>query len=106
MAPAATRDLVGDPPGEDWLRGRLERLAAIERPSASEGERRAAQWLAAELSGAGAREPRIEEEPEANGTYWWSLGMLASFGAVAGAAALRGGRPGRGAGPGTSAPPP
>jgi Peptidase family M28 len=83
---------ITDPPEVDWLRERLDELCAIERPSASEGEGRAAEWLAGELAGAGAREPRIEEEPEANGTYWWSLGLLAGVGAVAGAAALRGGR--------------
>lgn len=75
-----------------WLRDRLEQLSAIERPSASEGERQAAEWLAAELRAAGAREVRIEEEPEANGTYWVSLGALAGAGVVAGLAALRGGR--------------
>jgi hypothetical protein len=75
-----------------WLRSILEALTAIERPSASEGERRAAEWLAAELRDAGAREVRVEEEPEANGTYWVSLGALAAAAAIAGLAALRGGR--------------
>ena len=75
-----------------WLRERLERLSAIERPSASEGERLAAEWLAGELRNAGARDVTIEQEPEANGTFWVSLGLLAGAGALAGAAALRGGR--------------
>jgi hypothetical protein len=74
------------------LRERLDRLCAIERPSASDGERRAAEWLAGELREAGAREVRVEEEPAANGTFWWSLGLLAGAGVVAGAAARRGGR--------------
>jgi hypothetical protein len=75
-----------------WMRDRLEELCAIERPSASDGERRAAEWLAAELRKAGAREVRIEEEPGANGTFWWPIGLLAGAGALAGLAALRGGR--------------
>ncbi|HEX8688747.1 MAG TPA: M28 family peptidase [Solirubrobacterales bacterium] len=75
---------------EDWLRERLEELERIHRPSASEGERRAAEWLVerfAEL-GAGAR---IEAEP-AHGTYWWPLGIGAALGALGGIAALRGRR--------------
>ncbi len=76
----------------DWLRSSLGELAAIERPSASEGERVAAEWLVARLREAGAREVRIEREPEANGTFWVSLGALAGVGALAGLAALRGGR--------------
>jgi Peptidase family M28 len=75
-----------------WLRERLEHLSAIHRPSASEGERVAAQWLAAELREAGARDVRVEQEPEANGTFWVSLGLLAGAGALAGLAAMRGGR--------------
>lgn len=77
------------------LRSELGELTAIERPSASEGERRAAEWLAARLREAGAREVRVEEEPEANGTFWVSLGVLAGAGAAAGLAALRGGRAAR-----------
>jgi hypothetical protein len=75
-----------------WLRDRLEQLSAIERPSASEGERIAAEWLAAELREAGARDVRIEQEPDANGTFWVSLGLLAGVGALAGLAARRGGK--------------
>jgi hypothetical protein len=75
-----------------WLRGRLEKLSEIDRPSASEGEREAAEWLAAELREAGARDVVVEAEPEANGTFWVPLGLLAGVGALAGIAALRGGR--------------
>jgi acetylornithine deacetylase/succinyl-diaminopimelate desuccinylase-like protein len=53
----------------------VRELAAYERPSASAGERRAAEWLAAELRDAGARHVRIEEE-RAHGGYWWPLGLL------------------------------
>src|SRR5262249_52537221 len=73
------------------MRERLEEVCAIERPSASSGERRAAEWLVRELRAAGARDVRIEEEPEANGTFWWPIGLLAGAGAVAGLAARRGG---------------
>ncbi len=82
---------------QDRLRDRLEQICAFERPSASAGELRAAEWLAAGLRAAGAEGIRIEAEPEANGTYWVSLGALAATGAAVGAAALRGGRPARAA---------
>ena len=78
-------------PGEaDWLRERLEELERIERPSASDGERRAAEWLVAQLGELGA-EARIEAE-DAHGTYWWPLGIGAALGALGAAAALRGRR--------------
>src|SRR5918999_5306778 len=53
----------------------VRELAAYERPSASEGERRAAEWLARELREAGCRDVRVEEE-RAHGGYWWPLGLL------------------------------
>jgi Peptidase family M28 len=74
----------------DWLRERLEELERIERPSASEGERRAAEWLVARFAELGA-EARIEAEP-AHGTYWWPLGLGASLGALGAVTALRGRR--------------
>jgi hypothetical protein len=77
---------------DDWLRTKLEQLTEIERPSASEGERHAAEWLAGELREAGARDVVVEAEPEANGTFWVPLGLLAGAGALAGVAAMRGGR--------------
>jgi hypothetical protein len=83
--------------GHPRLRAELEELAAIERPSASDGEREAAEWLAAKLGEAGARDVRLEQEPGANGTFWVSLGALAGAGVLAGLAALRGGRPARAA---------
>ena len=66
----------------------VRELAAIERPSASEGERRAAYRIAAELREADCREVRVEEE-RAHGGYWWPLGLLNVAAAVA---ALRGRR--------------
>jgi len=73
-----------------WLRERLEELERIERPSASEGERRAAEWLVDQFSQLGAR-ARIEAEA-AHGTYWWPLGLGAGLGVLGAAAALRGRR--------------
>jgi len=66
----------------------VRELAAIERPSASEGEHMAAERIAQELRGAGCREVRLEEE-RAHGGYWWPLGLL---NAAAALAALRGRR--------------
>ncbi|HEX5821336.1 MAG TPA: M28 family peptidase [Solirubrobacterales bacterium] len=91
MATEASAGLAA-PPDEDWMRARLDELCSWERGSASEGERRAAQWLAGELREAGAGDVRVEEEPGANGTFWWPIGLLAGAGALAGLAARRGGR--------------
>ena len=68
----------------------LAELAAIERPSVSDGERRAADWLVARYAELGA-EARIEPE-RAHGTYWWPLGIGAAAAATASLAALRGHR--------------
>jgi hypothetical protein len=77
-------------PEQAWLREMLEQLEQIERPSASEGERRAAEWLVARFGELGAR-ARIEAAP-AHGTYWWPLGLGASLGALGALLALRGKR--------------
>lgn len=74
----------------NWLRERLEELERIERPSASDGERQAAEWLVERFGELGA-EARIEAEP-AHGTYWWPLGIGAALGALGAIAALRGRR--------------
>jgi peptidase M28-like protein len=60
----------------------IRELASYERESASDGERRAAEWLAGELRGAGCREVRVEEE-RAHGGYWWPLGLLNAGSALA-----------------------
>jgi hypothetical protein len=83
---------ISAPPDAAWMRERLDELCSGERESASEGERRAAEWLAGELGEAGAHDVRVEEEPEANGSFWWPIGLLAGAGALAGLAARRGGR--------------
>nr|MBA3358303.1 peptidase M28 [Thermoleophilaceae bacterium] len=69
------------------LRDRVERLARIERASASPGEAEAAELIAAELRELGAT-ARVERE-DAHGGYWWPIGLLT------GAAALAGARSGR-----------
>ena len=79
-------------PDAAWMRERLEELCSFDRESASEGERGAAEWLAEALREEGVRQARVEEEPGANGTFWWSIGLLAGAAALAGMAARRGGR--------------
>jgi hypothetical protein len=89
------------PPGAGpWLRERLEQLERIERPSASAGEREAAEWIVDQFDALGAT-ARIETEP-AHGTYWWPLAIGALAG-LAGATALLAGGSGRN--PGSSAGP-
>lgn len=78
------------PADQDRMREWLEELERIHRPSASEGERRAAEWLVERFAELDA-EARIEAEP-AHGTYWWPLGIGAALGALGGIAALRGRR--------------
>jgi Peptidase family M28 len=77
-------------PNADWHRALLDELCAIERPSASPGERRAAEWLLEQLRGFGI-EGRIESDA-AHGTYWWPLGIAAALGVAAGTLGLRGHR--------------
>jgi Peptidase family M28 len=77
-------------PDQAWLRARLEELERFYRPSASEGERRAAAWLVGQFRELGA-EARIEAEP-AHGTYWWPLGLGTALGALGGILTLRGKR--------------
>ena len=65
----------------------VRHLASFERPSASDGERRAAEWIARRLGEHGC-DARVEQE-RAHGTYWWPMGLLC---ALAGAAGLTGRR--------------
>ncbi len=60
----------------------VRELASYERPSASQGERRAADWLAGEFRAAGCSRVRVEEE-RAHGGYWWPLGLLNAASALA-----------------------
>jgi Peptidase family M28 len=56
----------------DW-RAAIHELAAFERPSASDGERRAAELIAAKLQELGV--PAVVERERAHGGYWWPLGL-------------------------------
>jgi hypothetical protein len=81
---------------EPWQPDRAEleevvrRLEEIYRPSASEGEREAAEWIAWRLREAGCT-VKVEEEL-AHGTYWWPVGLMSAAAVVAGMLALRGRR--------------
>jgi hypothetical protein len=79
------------PPSVETIREVVEALAPIERAPCSDGERRAAEWLAARLSDAGCDSVRLEEE-RAFGIYLPTLACL-GLAATAGAAlVLRGQR--------------
>jgi hypothetical protein len=89
FAPAPRRR---DPARAPDLHDRLERevteLAAIHKPSASDGERQAAERIAQTLADAGAR---VRVEPErVHGTYWLPLGALSLAGITASVLARRG----------------
>lgn len=75
--------------GRTW-RAAIHELAALERPSASAGERRAAQWIADRLRACGCS-VTIEQEA-AHGGYWWPLGLANALAASGALLALRGGR--------------
>lgn len=81
---ARTSDWMAEP--GDW-QAAIHALAAIERPSASEGERQAADWIAARLRALGC-ETNVEQE-RAHGGYWWPLALANSLAVAAGAVALR-----------------
>src|SRR4051812_8528724 len=69
-------------PDVTHLREVVETLERIERPSASEGEREAAEWIRARFQELGLS-ARIEEE-RAHGTYWWPLAALTTAAGLAG----------------------
>lgn len=73
-------------PLPDW-QAVVHELAAIERPSASDGERRAAEIIAERLRALGCR-AEIEQE-SAHGGYWWPIGLVNGLTAAAGALTLR-----------------
>ena len=86
------RGLYPPPPPMPARRAELEQivrtLESWERGSASEGERRSAEWIAERLRGMGL-EPKVEGSPR-TATYWWPLGLLQRrWPASAGAAAAR-----------------
>lgn len=77
-------------PNQDQLTAWLGELEKIDRPSASEGERQAAEWIVERFRELGA-EARIEAE-SAHGTYWWPLGLGTVLGVLGGWLGLRGRR--------------
>src|SRR5438132_1806133 len=71
---------------EAELREVVSELAAIYRPSASEGERQAAELIAARLERLGCK-VTIDEE-SGTGGYWWSVGTMSAVGTVVGIVVL------------------
>jgi hypothetical protein len=67
---------------DPMLEEAVRHLTSFPRPSASDGERVAAEWIAQRLGEEGA-DARVEPE-EAHGTYWWPLGLLTLIGGLAG----------------------
>jgi hypothetical protein len=90
-APASATENGSRADGQAWLAQELEtvvrELTAFERPSASAGERRAAEWIAARIAGYGL--PASIEVERAHGGYWWPLGLLNGVVALAGLGARR-----------------
>jgi len=74
LAPPATVD-------REELRDSIEALSAIERPSASDGEQQAAEWIADRFRAAGL-ETRVEAE-RAHGGFWWPIALLNAIALVA-----------------------
>jgi acetylornithine deacetylase/succinyl-diaminopimelate desuccinylase-like protein len=72
---------------ERWVRAIYE-LAAMSRPSASEGERIAAESIANHLRALGC-ETAVEQE-RAHGGYWWPIGLANAVAALAAVGAVRG----------------
>src|SRR4051812_32380192 len=69
-------------PDVNHLREVVETLERIDRPSASPGEREAAEWIRGRFEQLGLP-ARIEEE-RAHGTYWWPLAALTGTAGLAG----------------------
>ena len=76
---------------EHW-RQAIHELASFDRPSASDGERRAAELIAERLRELGCR-VQVEKETAHCG-YWWPITLANALAAAAGVGALR--RPGFG----------
>lgn len=68
---------------EDSLREVVEALAPLERLAGSDGEREAAEWLAARLAAAGARGARVEDVPF-RGDYSALMAMLTAAASASG----------------------
>jgi hypothetical protein len=77
-------------PDRDLIETAIRHLAAIERGSASAGEREAAEWIAARLREEGL-EPEVTDHP-AHGGYWVPLGVATAAAGAAGLLAARAAR--------------
>src|SRR5881397_2127364 len=78
-------------PDRALMEGAVRHLASFERPSASPGERAAAEWIADALRDLGLQP--VVEEGRAHGGFWWPLGLLNAVALVG--SALRPRRAGR-----------
>jgi hypothetical protein len=74
-------------PNTPHWREAIEELAAYDRPSASDGERRAAESIGERLRALGCR-VTVESE-RAHGGYWWPLGLANGLAAAGAVLALR-----------------
>lgn len=83
----AVSPVAAQAPPLERLRRQVAELAAIHRPSASAGERQAAERIAAHMQALGAR-ARVETE-RAHGGYWGPLTMLSAVGALGALAGKR-----------------
>jgi hypothetical protein len=88
---SATTTNGSRPAAQPWLEQELRTVVSeldrFKRPSASEGERRGADWIAARMHRHG-HHSTVEVE-RAHGGYWWPLGLLNGGAALAGVAARR-----------------
>jgi hypothetical protein len=91
MASMATKGDRAHSSAHAWLEQELRvvvnELASFTRPSASAGERRAAEWIAQRMRAHG-HAVSVEVE-RAHGGYWWPLGLLNAGAALAATAARR-----------------
>ena len=77
-------------PADDW-RAAVRELASFARPSASDGERRAAELIASRLRSLGWK-TTVESE-RAHGGYWWPIGLVNAAAAAGAVITLRHRRP-------------
>ena len=87
---AVDRGSEGDSGLAGQLGEMLRELEVIERPSASEGEREAAAWIAGKFGELGL-DAEIEVE-SAHGTYWWPIAVGLAAGLAGSLAAANGKR--------------
>jgi hypothetical protein len=76
-----------DPLTDGEVEAAIRHLASLHRPSASDGEREAAEWIAGRLRAEGCT-ATVEEE-RAHGTYWLPIGLANAVAGIAAAWAAR-----------------